>query len=156
MTGQLDRSWLCTGHVESSASKSRCLLSEGALEQDIHMGTVSAFGVTRLLDRAGCVQDMLSREEQEQGRVEVLPVQWRKHLTLEVRSAPSHRCAAAAAAAVAAAVAAANDAAAVFTVVVAAAAVVAAAVVAAGAAAAAITAVAAAAVAAVASLRAHS
>lgn len=26
----------------------------------------------------------MSKEETEQGRVEVLPVQWRKHLTLEV------------------------------------------------------------------------
>ena len=26
----------------------------------------------------------MSREERESGRVEVLPVQWRKHLTLEV------------------------------------------------------------------------
>ena len=65
-----------------------------------------ALGVTWPLSRAGArVQDMLSREEQEQGRVEVLPVQWRKHLTLEVRSAPSHRCAAAAKAAAAAVVA---------------------------------------------------
>ncbi len=30
------------------------------------------------------LQDTMTKEENEEGRVEVLPVQWRKHLTLEV------------------------------------------------------------------------
>ena len=30
------------------------------------------------------MQDTLSKEQTEEGRVEVLPVQWRKHLNLEV------------------------------------------------------------------------
>lgn len=30
------------------------------------------------------MQDTMSKEQTEEGRVEVLPVQWRKHLNLEV------------------------------------------------------------------------
>ena len=37
------------------------------------------------------LQDTLTKQESEEGRVEVLPVQWRKHLTLEV---PCCSCAA--------------------------------------------------------------
>lgn len=36
------------------------------------------------------LQDTMSKEQHEDGRVEVLPVQWRKHLTLEVNSACLH------------------------------------------------------------------
>lgn len=32
----------------------------------------------------------MSKEENEEGRVEVLPVQWRKHLTLEVCTTCMH------------------------------------------------------------------
>ena len=38
------------------------------------------------------VQVTMSREDNEIGRVEVLPVQWRKHLTLEVSSAHLQCC----------------------------------------------------------------
>ena len=36
------------------------------------------------------LQDTMSKEQHEDGRVEVLPVQWRKHLTLEVTTACLH------------------------------------------------------------------
>ena len=39
---------------------------------------------TWLMALAPLPQEVLEEDQQSQGRVEVLPVQWRKHLTLDV------------------------------------------------------------------------
>ena len=41
-------------------------------------------GQTEVLALTSLVQEVLEEDQQSKGRVEVLPVQWRKHLTLDV------------------------------------------------------------------------